>query len=86
MRGSMDEADEAVVFIDRHSYLQKNIEPYPESLVKDSFERQDVTFYDDATKLFSHLKQIKYNDTNLLLMSSGTFANTDLGSFAESIL
>ncbi len=85
-KGTMDATDEAIVFIDQHTFLQKNLEPYPAQEVKDAFKRKDILFFDQAEVLFNHLKQLNYKDTNLLLMSSGTFAGTDLSKFAETIL
>jgi len=85
-QGTMDAADEAIVFIDQHTFLQKTLEPYPAQEVKDAFKRKDILFFDQAEALFNHLKQLNYKDTNLLLMSSGTFASTDLSKFAETIL
>jgi UDP-N-acetylmuramate: L-alanyl-gamma-D-glutamyl-meso-diaminopimelate ligase len=85
-KGTMDDADEAIVFIDKHTYLQKNMEPYPSSVVKEAFKKTNLLFFDDPKVLFSHLKQLYLKDRNLLMMSSGTFAGTDLSLFAESIL
>ncbi len=84
--GTMDNIDEAIVFIDKNTFIQKNMEPYAVSVVKEAFEKNDLIFYDNAKALFGHLKQLNYKDTNLLLMSSGTFSGTDLAAFAESIL
>lgn len=79
-------ADEAIVFIDKNTFLQKNMEPYPASVVKEAFKKDDLIFFDEPKLLFSHLKQLNYRDTNLLLMSSGTFGGTDLSLFVENIL
>ncbi|MGI4022737.1 MAG: UDP-N-acetylmuramate--L-alanine ligase [Janthinobacterium lividum] len=84
--GTMDAAEEAIVFIDKRTFLQKSMEPYAASMVKDAFEKKDLLFFDDPKLLFNHLKQLNLMDTNLLMMSSGTFAGTDLTVFAESIL
>lgn len=84
--GTMDLADEAIVFIDEHTFSQKNMEPYKLSMVKEAFAKNDLLYYDHAQLLFDHLKQLNYKDTNLLLMSSGTFSGADLTAFAESIL
>jgi len=84
--GSMDAATEAIVFIDKHTFIQKNMEPYTVNEVKEAFNKKDLLFFDDSKQLFDHLKQLNYKDSNLLLMSSGTFAGTDLTTFAESIL
>ena len=82
----MDAADKAIVFIDEHTFVQKNLEPYSAQQVKEAFKNNDILFFDQAETLFKHLNNLNYQDTNLLLMSSGTFAGTDLVGFAETIL
>lgn len=84
--GTMNFADKAIVFIDKHTFMQKNMEPYTAEEVKEAFNKEDILFFNKSEELFNHLKQLNYKDTNLLLMSSGTFAGTDLALFAESIL
>ncbi|WP_419803248.1 UDP-N-acetylmuramate--L-alanine ligase [Mucilaginibacter sp.] len=85
-KSTMDDADQAIVFIDNHVLVQKNMEPYSAQQVKEAFNNEDIIFFDQAEDLFAHLKNLNYKNTNLLLMSSGTFAGTDLTGFAETIL
>ncbi len=85
-QGTMDAADKAIVFIDEHTFVQKNLEPYSAQQVKEAFKNNDILFFDQAETLFKYLNNLNYQDTNLLLMSSGTFAGTDLVGFAETIL
>ncbi|RYE30905.1 MAG: peptidoglycan synthetase, partial [Sphingobacteriaceae bacterium] len=85
-KGAMDAADVAIVFIDEHTFVQKNMEPYSAVQVKEAFKNKDIIFFNQAEMLFKYFKSLNYNNTNLLLMSSGTFAGTDLTKFAESIL
>ncbi len=84
--GTMDMADEAVVFIDQHTFLQKNVEPYALAVVKEAFNKIGLQYFTDPILLFDYLKLLNYKETNLLLMSSGTFAGTDLTRFAKKIL
>ena len=84
--GTMNIAEEAIVFIDKHTFSQKNMEPYTSTIVKEAFKKDDLWFFNNAEQLFNHLKHLDYKDTNLLLMSSGTFVGTDLVQFVESIL
>lgn len=84
--GTMDDATEAIVFIDKHVFSQKNMEPYTAAVVKEAFKKEDLLFFDDSKLFFSYLKQLNFRDTNLLLMSSGTFSGSDLALFVEKIL
>ncbi|RYY07357.1 MAG: peptidoglycan synthetase, partial [Sphingobacteriaceae bacterium] len=85
-KSTMDRADQAIVFIDEHTFVQKNMEPYSAQQVKEAFNNKDILFFNQAEKLFNYLTNLNYKNTNLLLMSSGTFNGTDLARFAETIL
>ncbi|RYY06650.1 MAG: peptidoglycan synthetase [Sphingobacteriaceae bacterium] len=85
-KSTMDAADVAIVFIDEHTFVQKNMEPYSAEQVKEAFRNDNIIFFNQAETLFIYLKNLDYTNANLLLMSSGNFAGTDLTKFAESIL
>lgn len=84
--GTMDEADEAIVFIDKKTFEQKKMEPYPAETVKDAFKKDDLTFYNDPQQLLGMLENIALFDTNLLMMSSGNFGGIDLIELKNKIL
>jgi UDP-N-acetylmuramate: L-alanyl-gamma-D-glutamyl-meso-diaminopimelate ligase len=83
---TMDEADEAIVFIDEHTFQQKKIEPYPAELVKKAFERNDLKVFNHADQLLNYLEHADTQNKNVLLMSSGNFGGMDLNKLTESIL
>ncbi|HTD40841.1 MAG TPA: Mur ligase family protein [Mucilaginibacter sp.] len=83
---TMDEADVAIVFIDKHTFEQKKMEPYPAETVKDAFSRGDLTFYNDPSALEKYLENITMDNTNLLMMSSGNFGGIDLQKLSKKIL
>lgn len=80
---AMDEADEAIVFIDKKTFEQKKMEPYPAETVKDAFSRADIMFYNDPSILEKHLENIAIDNTNLLMMSSGNFGGIDLQKLSK---
>ncbi len=82
----MDEADEAVVFIDEHTFEQKKIEPYPPEVVKKAFLRDDLFVFNQVAKLENYLNRADVKNKNILLMSSGNFGGMDLSKLTESIL
>lgn len=84
--GTMNDADEAMVFIDETIFLQKMLEPYDESIVKIAFDNTKVKFFNNAEILVQFLNTINYNSKNLLLMSSGNFAGMNLKRLAESVI
>ncbi|MDB5133717.1 MAG: peptidoglycan synthetase [Mucilaginibacter sp.] len=83
---TMDEADIAVVFIDKKTFEQKKMTPYDAETVKDAFLREDLTFYNDPAALLKYLENIEMANTNLLMMSSGNFGGIDLPELAKKIL
>ncbi|NEU09485.1 peptidoglycan synthetase [Flavihumibacter sp. R14] len=84
--GTMDAADEAIVFIDDTIFLQKQLEPYDEFIVKKSFDNTRVNFFNNVEILERFLSGINYKGKNLLLMSSGNFGGMDLDALTGKIL
>lgn len=84
--GTMDLADEAIVFIDKKTFEQKKMEPYDAEVVKTAFSRNDLLFFNDPATLLSHLRQADMTNTNLLMMSSGNFGGINLNEMTEKIL
>ncbi|MCZ4245777.1 UDP-N-acetylmuramate--L-alanine ligase [Pedobacter punctiformis] len=83
--GSMDMADEAIVFIDLKSFEQKRMEPFTEDDVQKAFSNPDLKFFNDASKLKAYLLSINYKNANLLMMSSGNYAGFDLPELATEL-
>jgi UDP-N-acetylmuramate: L-alanyl-gamma-D-glutamyl-meso-diaminopimelate ligase len=84
--GTLNDAAEAIVFIDRKTFEQKKMEPYDALVVKKAFAKEDLLFFNDPAALKKHLEEIKMNGKNLLLMSSGNFGGFDLTALANNIL
>jgi len=84
--GTMDEADSAIVFIDKKTFGQKNMEPYPVETVKNSFLKDDLLFFNDPALLLAYLEIIDITDCNLLLMSSGNFGGINLLAVSNKLL
>ncbi len=85
-KGSMDLADIAAVFINRHTFEQKKIEPYGENVVKEAFGNTKLNFFNNNEILVEFLSSINYKGKNLLLMSSGDFGGVNLARLAEIAL
>lgn len=84
--GSMDDADEAIVFIDLKSFEQKRMEPFTEEDVKDAFHNFNLKFFNQAEELKSYLLSLNYYKANLLMMSSGNYAGFDLPALANALI
>lgn len=83
--GAMKDADVAIVYIDAKTFEQKKMQPLTEADIKEAFEDDRLLFFNDPAKLETYLKSLNYHQTNLLLMSSGTYAGLDLPKLAKEL-
>ena len=83
--GTMDQADEAIVFIDNKTFEQKKMEPYPAETVAEAFARP-IIFFNQPVALKAYLERIELLNANLLMMSSGNFGGIDLIELKNKIL
>ena len=84
--GCMDEADVAFVYFNpdviQHKHL-KNIDP---EQVKLAFGGKNLTVFTDSEALQVKLRALNYNNSALLLMTSGNFSGVNLIEFANELL
>ena len=79
-KNSMDFADIAIVYFSEKALAHKKLEPIDKKQVLDAFGDNRIVVINDSQQLTDYLSQIKWQNKNLLMMSSGTF---DGLSFAE---
>ncbi len=84
--GTMDEAHQAIVIIDQQTFKQKRMTPFDESIVKKSFNNEKLKFFDNFEIFEAFLNTNSFKNTNLLLMSSGSFGGLDLEKLKTSLL
>lgn len=84
--GTMDRADEAIVFIDRKTFEQKKIEPYPAEAVKNAFANKNLLFFNEPADLLKYLEKLDISNSNLLMMSSGNFGGINLIGLKNNLL
>lgn len=78
--GSMDGADESIVYFSHHALELKKLPELQKDVVKASFGRADLVVADNREELLSEVETRIGNSTKpvfLLLMSSGTFDGID---------
>ena len=83
--GSMNTADEAYVYFNPHTIAHKKLEPISEAQVKDAFARKDLMVSTDSKKLVEELTAKKWNNSVLLLMTSGNFDGVDFAALAGEL-
>ena len=70
--GAMDKADEAIVYFSHEVVHHKKLEPITKEMVQDAFGGK-VTVMTETAEVLDYIHHHKWNDSVLLMMSSGTF-------------
>jgi UDP-N-acetylmuramate: L-alanyl-gamma-D-glutamyl-meso-diaminopimelate ligase len=83
--GSMQGADEAVVFFNPQTLAHKKLPPLSCLRVREAFRHENLQVINDPDILFRWLTERDYQNAVLLLMSSGTFSGLDLNKCIEQI-
>ena len=84
--GSMEEADLAVVFYAQHALEIKKLPALPPQAVTHGFAKEGLQVIHDRPTLEAWLEKQSYENTNLLLMSSGNYDGMDMLTFATKVL
>ncbi len=84
--GAMEAADEAVVYFNPHTIEHKKLQPITIEQVAQAFATDNISVFTDSKMLVDFLKVQSWEDTNLLLMTSGNFDGVDFVELAENLL
>jgi len=84
-KGSMDAADEAIVYFNPHTLEHKKLSALSIEQVRNAFARQDIKVYNVSADLKSYLENYPWGGEVLLLMSSGNFDGLNLNEFGKKI-
>ena len=76
-KGALDAADSAVVFYSPHAVLLKNLEAIKTEQIDDAFGRQDLIVFTNPADFKTYLYAQDFDNTSLLLMSSGNYGGLD---------
>ena len=76
-KGTLDAADSAVVFYSPHAVLVKGLEAIKGEQIDKAFNRQDLMVFTNPADFKTYLFTQDFNDTALLLMSSGNYGGLD---------
>ncbi len=83
--GTMDKADEAIVYFNPHTIEHKKLKPITEEQVRVAFGNANIKVVTDSKKMFDYLIGSNHLNAVLLMMSSGNFDGMDLGQLAQSV-
>lgn len=82
-RGSLDEADDALVYFNPTAVEAKRLPAITPDQVRQAFDNEEISVFDDSNELFKLLDEPFEGRTVVLLMSSGNFNNIDLPAWAK---
>lgn len=85
-KGSMSDADMAYVYFNPHTIEHKKLQPISADQVMTAFGSNNVKVFMDSNLLIQELKAADWNQTNLLLMTSGNFDGVDFAQLANDLL
>ncbi len=84
--GTMDQADEAIVYFNPHTLEHKGLASISKEEVVEAFLPSKVKVYNSSVELQSYLESIEYKNHILLLMTSGNFDGIPLDAYAKQLL
>lgn len=84
-KGSMERADEAIVYFNPHTIAHKKLKPITAQQVKAAFGTENITVVTDASVMRELLLKKEFSQSVLLLMSSGNFDGLDFKKLASEL-
>jgi UDP-N-acetylmuramate: L-alanyl-gamma-D-glutamyl-meso-diaminopimelate ligase len=82
---TMAKADQPMVYYNPHAIQLKRLPDILPEQVREAFNHADLKVYTDAERLLNDLLEFNWNNTNLLMMSSGDFGGMDVPTLAKKI-
>jgi UDP-N-acetylmuramate: L-alanyl-gamma-D-glutamyl-meso-diaminopimelate ligase len=84
-KGALDAADIAVVFYSPDAVEIKKLEAISSEQIANAFQREDLIIYTNPNEFKTFLFSQQFNNTSLLLMSSGNYGGLDFEGVKELI-
>jgi UDP-N-acetylmuramate-alanine ligase len=84
-RGALDAADSAVVFYSPHAVMIKKLEEIKSEQIDAAFGRQDLMVFTNPADFKTYLFTQDFQNTSLLLMSSGNYGGLDFDEVKKYI-
>lgn len=84
-KGSLDAADQAIVFYSPHSVEIKKLESVSKDQIELAFNRDDLLIYTNPEDFKQYITSLEFNDKTVLLMSSGDYGGLKLNKIKELV-
>jgi UDP-N-acetylmuramate: L-alanyl-gamma-D-glutamyl-meso-diaminopimelate ligase len=82
-KGALNAADSAVVFYSPHAVMIKGLEEIKQEQIEAAFNRTDLVVFTNPADFKTYLFTQDFEDTSLLLMSSGNYGGLDFDAVKE---
>jgi len=76
-RGTLDNADEAIVFFSPEAVAIKKLDKVTEAQIAKAFDKENLRIFTSTGAFQEYLFEKEYKETSLLLMSSGDYGGLD---------
>ncbi|MAT89750.1 MAG: peptidoglycan synthetase [Flavobacteriaceae bacterium] len=84
-QGALDAADVAVVYYSPHAVMIKQLAEIKQEQIEEAFQREDLITFTDPADFKTFLFTEEYQDSVLLLMSSGNYGGLDFTEIKEHL-
>ena len=84
-KNSMNLADEAIVYYNPHTISHKKLKEISHEQVHTCFNRKDLIVFTKSEELTNYIKTKNFNNSVLLMMSSGNFDGVDFTMLANEL-
>lgn len=84
-KNTMNLADDALVYYDSHALQIKQLPDIDKEYVKNSFNHQNIRIFTTSKEITTYLENQNWDNTNLLMMSSGNFGGIDLVELSRKL-
>ena len=84
-KNTLEKADEALVFYSPDAVAIKKLDDVSEDQIEQAFQKQGLKVYTNPDNFVDDLKNLGFNNSVLLMMSSGNYGGLDMESLKELI-
>jgi UDP-N-acetylmuramate: L-alanyl-gamma-D-glutamyl-meso-diaminopimelate ligase len=84
-KDSMNLADEAIVYFNPHTIAHKKLKEITKEQVHACFNRNDLKVFTESSEMVNYLKSKKWDNSVLLMMSSGNFDGIDFAALGKEL-
>lgn len=85
-KGSMDKADEAIIYFNPKTIAHKGLAEITKQQVFEAFGRDDIRVFTESKEVIDAVKDHKWENKNLLMMSSGNFDGMVFEELANKLI